>query len=62
MEIREIFNQMGCESEGTSSGYFSMEVPFNLAYAPIKQKLDELFNDKVIDYAESCLPKHHEDE
>lgn len=59
-EIREIFKQMGCESEGTSSGYFVMEVPHYLNYAPIKQKLDELFNVKIIDYAESCLSKHHD--
>jgi hypothetical protein len=59
LELREVFKQMGCESEGTSSGYFVMEVPQNLNYAPIKQKLHELFKDKIIDYTESCLSEQH---
>ncbi|WP_423736891.1 DUF4265 domain-containing protein [Chitinophaga caseinilytica] len=59
LEIREIFREMGCESEGTAGGYFVLEVPFDMDYTAIKQKLEALRNDQIIDYAESCLSNLH---
>lgn len=60
-EIREIFNDLGCISERVNDGYFSMEIPFDKDYIPIKRKLDELENEGVIDYAEPCLSDKHSD-
>lgn len=58
--VRDIFKEMGCVSERVNAGYFAMEVPSNVDYKPIKQKLDELENKEIIGYAESCLSKQHQ--
>jgi hypothetical protein len=50
---------LGCVSERVNDGYFSMEIPANTKYKPIKEKLDELENKEVIGYAESCLSNQH---
>ena len=57
--IREIFNNLGCESEKFSDGYFVMEIPAKLNYQPIREKLLELKEKNVIDYAEPCLAENH---
>lgn len=58
--IRKTFEDMGCESEKFKEGYFAIEIPVEMAYYPIKQKLDELASAGVIDYAESCLSRQHQ--
>ncbi|MFI5138540.1 MAG: DUF4265 domain-containing protein [Sphingobacteriales bacterium] len=59
-EIRGVFNAMGCASEKLNPQYFSMDVPSALDYHPVKLKLVELENDKIVDYAESCLSEKHQ--
>lgn len=57
--IREIFENLGCLSEKVNEGYFSMEIPASVDYKLIKQKLDELEQNKIIGYAEPCLADQH---
>lgn len=58
-KIRDLFNDLGCASEKVKEGYFSMEVPRNLDYKPVKDKLEELASSNIIDYAEPCLSDKH---
>ena len=57
--IRETFNKMGCKSERLNNRYFAMEIPANIDYQPIKQKLEEMKEEEIIGYAESCLGENH---
>lgn len=58
-DIRDLFKGLGCVSEKVNGSYFSMEIPMQLDYNPIKQKLDELKQKEVIGYTESCLSEKH---
>ena len=57
--IRNIFTVLGCVSERVNDDYFSMEIPADINYKPIKEKLDELELNEIIGYAESCLSEKH---
>ena len=57
--IRVMFDVLGCESEKINN-YFALEVPAYIHYPPVKKKLDELENDRMIDYGESCLSENHQ--
>ena len=59
-DIRSIFNGLGCLSESFGDGYFSMEVLAIQDYTPIKQKLSELRDKGIIDYAETYLSGRHQ--
>ena len=59
-DIRGIFNKLGCSSERFGDGYFSMEVLASQDYTPIKQKLSELRDKGIIDYAEPYLSGRHQ--
>lgn len=58
-EIREVFDSLGCSSEKYSEGYFVIDVPSSLNYAAVQNKLTELQNAGLLDYAEPCLSKKH---
>jgi hypothetical protein len=58
-KIRDIFKELGCPSERLNHRYFSMEIPASINYITIKDKLDELFNNEILDYAEACLSDGH---
>ncbi|MEJ5964307.1 DUF4265 domain-containing protein [Pedobacter immunditicola] len=58
-DIRETFQDLGCETEKFKEGYFVMNVPFDLDYGPIRAKLIELSEKGTIDYAEPCLSAKH---
>ena len=58
-EIREMFDSIGCSSEMYSEGYFVIDVPSNLNYSAVQNKLTELQNAGILDYAEPCLSKKH---
>lgn len=60
--IRNIFHDLGCESEKANNGYFSMEVPANSDYKPIKKELDRMENAEIIGYAEPTISDKHRDE
>ncbi|OSZ81076.1 hypothetical protein CAP36_07520 [Chitinophagaceae bacterium IBVUCB2] len=57
--IRDIFKELGCLSERVNDRYFSMEVLANNNYHFIKQKLTNLEDKGIIDYAEPCLSDNH---
>ncbi|MES1219067.1 MAG: DUF4265 domain-containing protein [Bacteroidota bacterium] len=57
--IRDIFTQLGCSSEKFKEGYFVIDIPAKTDYLRIKQKLKELSDKKIIDFAESCLSENH---
>lgn len=57
--LREIFNEIGCNSEQFSEAYFVVNVPANQNYQSIKNKLVDLQNKDIIDFAESCLSEKH---
>lgn len=61
-KLREEFNNMNCESEGTGTGYFVMEIPFEINYNPIFKKLSELEAKKIISFAEPQISEKHSDE
>jgi len=58
--IKSIFEEMGCQSESLSKKYFVMEVPADVDYSQVKEKLDELQKDNIIGYAESFLSDNHQ--
>ena len=57
--VREIFGKLGCITEKLNDSYFAMEVPEKIAYKEIRQKLEELEQEGIIGYEESCLSDHH---
>ena len=59
-DIQNSFNELGCSSERFGDGYFSMEVLSSQDYTPIKQKLVELRDKGIIDYAEPYLSAGHQ--
>lgn len=60
--IRDIFFKLGCESEKANEGYFSMEIPANLDYKPIKKELDRMENSEIIGYSEPTISDKHRTE
>jgi hypothetical protein len=58
-DLREIFNDFGCESEKFNDGYFVIEIPAKVDYIPIRQKLIELEEENIIYYSEPNLSSNH---
>jgi hypothetical protein len=59
-EIREHFYEMECLSDAISKNYFAMEVKAETNYLLIKNKLNELKAEGMIDYTEGCLSVNHQ--
>lgn len=59
-EIRDTFFDLGCLSDAISRHYFTMEVKAETNYLLIKNKLNELKSDDMIDYMEGCLSVAHQ--
>jgi hypothetical protein len=59
-EIRAVFYSLGCDSESLSDRYYSMEVKATTNYLRIKDKLNELRAEGLIDYAEPYLSAEHQ--
>lgn len=57
--LRNEFKNLGCESEGTGSNYFVMEVLYEINYNPIFQKLTELEKAEMISFAEPNISEKH---
>lgn len=57
--VRNMFIPLECSSEKFSEGYFVMEVLSTVNYTPVKQKLERLKNENIIDYAEPVLGENH---
>jgi hypothetical protein len=61
-DIRKIFHKLGCESEKANEGYFSMEIPAELNYKPIKKELERMESTEIIGYAEPTISEKHREE
>jgi len=61
-DIREIFHKLGCESEKANELYFSMEIPAELNYKPIKKELERMESAEIIGYAEPTISEKHRKE
>ncbi len=59
-DIRDIFNSLDCKSEKFKEGYFVIEILADKDYKPIRQKLTELQDKGIIDYAEPVLSDKHQ--
>ena len=59
-DLRDIFNSLSCKSEMFKEGYFVIEVLAEQDYKPIKEKLTELRDKGIIDYAEPVLSDKHQ--
>ncbi len=57
--IREIFRGLGCNTEKQMERYFAIDVPVNIDYSSIKQKLTVLEVNGAISFAEACLSEQH---
>lgn len=57
--LRNEFKELGCETEGTGSNYFVMEVPFNNNYTPLYKKLNKLESAGKIAFAEANISQKH---
>lgn len=57
--LRNEFKELGCETEGTGSNYFVMEVLFNNSYFPIYKKLSELESAGKVSFAEANISEKH---
>jgi hypothetical protein len=59
-EIREAFYNMDCLNDAISDLFFAMEVKAETNYLVIKNKLNELKAQGIIDYMEACLSVNHQ--
>lgn len=59
-EIRETFYEMDCLSDALSNHFFTMEVKAETNYLVIKNKLNELKAEGMIDFTEGCLSINHQ--
>ena|SRR5438270_1115536 len=59
-EIRKEFFELDCLSDALSNRYFAMEVKATTNYLLIKNKLNTLKAQKLIDYAEACVSARHQ--
>jgi hypothetical protein len=59
-EIRDAFYEMDCLSDALSYHFFTMEVKAKTNYHIIKNKLNELKAEGMIDYMEGCLSVNHQ--
>ena len=55
-----LFTELGCPSESLNVTYLALEVPSNVNYLPVKQKLEIMEKDEVIGYAETALSQNHQ--
>jgi hypothetical protein len=58
--IREILQEMGCESEPFDDRYLSMEVKAESSYLKVRDKLLELTQEGLIDFEEAFISEGHQ--
>lgn len=62
LDLRKQFAELGCISVEVNEDFFVMEIPVNVNYAVVKEKLDELENQGEIEYGEPCLSEVHREQ
>lgn len=60
VDIRGIFEELHCLTRSASDRFFAMEVRENINYLKIRDKLNELKGEGLIDYAEPYLSEQHQ--
>jgi hypothetical protein len=55
-----LFTEIDCQPAKMNNKYFALQIPAAIDYLPIKSRLDELENNGVIGYAETCLSDKHQ--
>ena len=58
--IRTLFSQMDCPSEVVSNRFFAMNIKATANYLKVRNKLQELRSEGIIDYSESSLAETHQ--
>jgi hypothetical protein len=58
--LERIFEDLGCNCMKLNQHYFAIDVPFDVDYLPIKNNLDELHRQKVINYTEAFISDKHQ--
>ncbi len=61
-DIRNIFKNLNCESEALNEKYFVLEIPLQINYKSVFDKLIELQENEFIAFAEPVLSEKHRDE
>jgi hypothetical protein len=61
-EIRDTFTNLKCISEKVTDTYFVMDVPDDVNYHQVKEELDKLEADEIIEYAEPSLSDIHREQ
>jgi len=62
LEVETVFNlftSLGCRCRTKNSNYVAVEIPADMDYLPIKERLELMEQDEVISYAETCLARRH---
>ena len=62
LDLRKQFAELGCISVEVNEDFFVLEVPVNVNYAVVKEKLDELEQQEEIEYAEPSLSDVHREQ
>lgn len=57
--VFDLFTSLGCPCEGKDDNYLAIEIPADMDYLPIKERLELMEQDEVIGYAETCLSSNH---
>jgi len=58
--IREIMEELGCDSEAFDERYFSMEISADTNYLKVRDKLLELTQEGLIDFEEAYISEAHQ--
>jgi len=58
-EVREIFTSLGCNSMAMGERYLALEVKAQNNYFKVKDRLNQLRANGIVDYAESCISAQH---
>lgn len=62
LDLRKQFAELGCISVEVNKDFFVLEVPVNVNYAVVKEKLDDLELQEEIEYAEPSLSDVHREQ
>ena len=62
LDLRRQFAELGCISVEVNEDFFVLEIPANVNYAVVKDKLDELEQQEEIEYAEPSLSDIHREQ
>ena len=62
LSLRKQLAELGCVSVEVNEDFFVLEVPANVNYAVVKDKLDELEQQQEVEYAEPSLSDIHREQ